>query len=147
MIVREKDLERLQEFEHYGVQGMKWGVRRSTYKSKSSRSLKRGKQNIKKDNVKLANKSAKYSKKAAKYDLKASKNLAKNKINKYKSMKVKAGELNLKAQKAKQWIARNNILINLYDKRISQIEAAIPIDKKFNEADAMDVLKELGVVK
>lgn len=28
MIVREKDLEKFQEFEHFGVKGMKWGVRR-----------------------------------------------------------------------------------------------------------------------
>lgn len=36
MIVREKDLEKFQEFEHYGVQGIKWGVRRSVNKGVSN---------------------------------------------------------------------------------------------------------------
>lgn len=36
MIIREKDLEKLQEFEHYGVKGMKWGVRKSISDIKES---------------------------------------------------------------------------------------------------------------
>lgn len=44
MIVREKDLEKLQEFEHYGVLGMKWGIHRSKVnKAKANRARSKGK--------------------------------------------------------------------------------------------------------
>lgn len=44
MIVREKYLEKLQEFEHYGVLGMKWGIHRSKVnKAKANRARSKGK--------------------------------------------------------------------------------------------------------
>lgn len=122
-IIREKDiLQHSDEFAHYGVLGMKWGVRRATYKNRSVSSLRKSKINIQKENVDTSKKSAKYAKKSAKYDYKAHKNLVKNNVDKYRDLKVKSAKFELKAKKGKNLIAKNNKLINLYDIRIKQLQ-------------------------
>ena len=65
------------ELRHYGVPGMKWGVRRSMYKLRSADSLRKGKRKIENDIAKAKNKANKQAAKAAKVGLKASKYMSK----------------------------------------------------------------------
>lgn len=120
--VREKDIiQHSDEFEHYGVKGMKWGVRRVTYKKRSRKALVKSRAKVQKDIADTKQKSAKYAKKSAKYNYDAYKKLAKNKINSYRKLKVKSSKYDLKAKNGKNLITKNNKLLSLYDKRISEL--------------------------
>ena len=99
---------------HYGVQGMKWGIRRATYRARSADGLRRSKKNVENDLLKLEKKKLKADKKSAKL-------MSKGKIE-------KAGKYMKKSYKRDKTIFHNKKLLKLYDKRISELESK-PIEK------------------
>ena len=81
------------ELYHYGILGMKWGVRRAFYKAFSSDHLKRSAEGIKKDISKLESKSLSKKQKFAKLQRKAANQMS------YGNM-TKAGKYFKKSSKA-----------------------------------------------
>lgn len=112
------------ELYHYGVLGMKWGVRRATYKAYSSNHLKRSRAKIEKDLVKLK-------KKKLKADEKAAKNMMKGKTE-------KAGKKMKKSYKRGKTILHNEKLLTLYDKRITELDSKL-------ETNGQKQVKKLGL--
>lgn len=104
------------ELAHYGVQGMKWGVRRATYRARSADGLRRSKKNVENDLLKLEKKKLKVDKKSAKL-------MSKGKIE-------KAGKYMKKSYKRGKTILHNKKLLVLYDKRISQLDSRSISDGK-----------------
>ena len=91
------------ELRHYGVAGMKWGVRRGNASSafgKASRKANR----IKEDSVKISLKAAKLQKKALKKEMKATNE---KQFKKARKIQYKANKKNLKSaklqKKAMKW--------------------------------------------
>jgi hypothetical protein len=80
------------ELYHYGVLGMKWGVRRATYKANSSERLA-------KKALKYDNKSAVLTKKSEKYHAEKDLEAANKKAKKAATYEIKAAKLNKKALK------------------------------------------------
>lgn len=78
---------------HYGVKGMKWGVRKAAYKAKSNARLQRKALNYDKKSAKLALKSEKYH---SKYDLGG----ANKKAVKAAKLEIKAANASKKALKS-----------------------------------------------
>lgn len=93
---------------HYGILGMKWGVRRATYKLKSASELRAGKKKIQKDIYKLHKKQLKMQKKQNKYFAKG----------KYQ----KSSKYAKKAYKRGKTMLHNEKLLRLYDRRIDKLE-------------------------
>lgn len=102
---------------HYGVKGMKWGVRRksSSYYSGKSDSLK-------KKNVKYASKVATTNAKASKYEKKAIKTAKRGDTDKSTKYSMKAANLRQKSAKYQKKIANNMKLSSAYNKKASQLK-------------------------
>lgn len=96
------------ELKHYGIMGMKWGVRRLTYRLKSADRLKKSAAGIQRDLGKLEAKVARRERIAFKKERKG---------NHYKYSKWME-----RANKRKQTIAHNKRLLELYRKRLSKID-------------------------
>ena len=110
------------ELKHYGVLGMKWGVRRATYGLRSAGSLKRSRKRIEKDIIKLEKKANKKRFEAAKYQTKSAKNMSKGDFDKGSKYMKKSAKANKIAAKRDNTALHNKKLINMYDKRISELD-------------------------
>lgn len=122
------------ELQHYGVKGMKWGVRRMTYKTKGYDSLKKSRAKIEKDNDSIQRKSDRLHDKSARLELRGarrarslllSKDSRLGKIRRFLGTmdNVEAGKLKVKARKGEKLIRRNERLLELYDMRMSDLES------------------------
>lgn len=109
------------ELKHYGIPGMKWGVRRATYKIKSANSLEKGKKKIKRDITKLERKVNNQMKKTSDYQAIASRKLKKGNTSKAAKYINKSSKSMRKAQKRGKTIIHNKKLLELYDSRISEL--------------------------
>lgn len=111
-----------EELKHYGVLGMKWGVRRATYGFKSANSLRRNRAKVEKDITKLESKSAKKRLKAAKLQAKSAKAMAKGDFDSAAEYMKKSSKQNTIAAKRDKTSLHNKKLLKLYDKRISELD-------------------------
>lgn len=110
------------ELQHYGVLGMKWGVRRATYKLRSAGGLRKSKEHVEKDIMKLESKANHQKKKAAKFQSKAADAMAKGNFEKGSKYLKKSAEKNRIAQKREKTALHDKKLIKLYEKRIKELD-------------------------
>jgi hypothetical protein len=110
------------ELQHYGVMGMKWGVRRATYKMKSADSLRRGKEKIEKDLYKLEKKVNNKNRRASKNDEKAARAMDRGDFDKASKFMKKSAKQKRIAAKRGRTIIHNKKLLKLYDKRIQELD-------------------------
>lgn len=144
------------ELTHYGVKGMKWGVRRNTKRLNSSDSATRAKAagslqkhrekasneiaKLKKSNVKLDKRAsdniaklepkiAKLERKSAKLKLKAGKafytSTSSKRLHKSAKLDLKVAKLKESAAKTKAKIEKNQSMIKMFEKGISDIDSAM----------------------
>lgn len=145
------------ELTHYGVVGMKWGVRRNTKRLNSSDSAKRAKaatalgkhrakatkeiSKLQKTNsklqtrhenniVRLQPKVAKLNREAANYRRKAtgmfvSDSRAQKYLTKAYLKETKAKDLTMRANETKAKIEKNQMLITMFERGISNIDSAL----------------------
>lgn len=111
------------ELYHYGVLGMKWGFRRAFYKSFSADHLRRSAKSIKKDINKLEAKSLAKKQKFAKLQLKASKQMSKGNMTKAGKYFKKASKAMKISNKREKTILHNKKLLQLYEKRLTELNS------------------------
>lgn len=106
------------ELMHYGVLGMKWGVRRATYKAKSADQLKKSAKKIERDNYILT-------RKKLRQDRRTYKNFRKGNIK-------RAAKHMKKSYRRGKTIKHNTKLLRLYEKRIDELDSkAVSKGKNF----------------
>jgi len=110
------------ELYHYGILGMKWGVRRAFYKTYSKEGLKRSAKHIQNDIIKLQSKAMKQRSKFARYTAKAGKQMSKGNMEKSGKMFSKSSKAMKRANKREKTILHNKKLLKLYRKRLSEID-------------------------
>lgn len=125
------------ELYHYGVLGMKWGVRRAFYKAYSPEHLKRSAEGVKKDISKLEAKSLAKKQKFAKLQLKASKQMDKGDMTKAGKYFKKASKAMKISNKREKTILHNKKLLRLYEKRLSELDSNTINDSKNKLNNAM----------
>ena len=96
------------ELYHYGILGMKWGVRRSLYKFRSAKSLKKSASKIENDIAELKKKAMKKQKRYTRFFKKGSKQLYR-------------GRIRLAGRKREKTIYHNKQLLKLYNQRIQEL--------------------------
>lgn len=105
--------------EHYGILGMKWGVRRTPEQ------LGRKTAKLRNKNTKLEKKAVKYDTKAAKTSMKVVKRIKKNQVNK-KTLKlsVKSAKFQKKAAKYRIKILKNDKISRKFETQLNQMSKA-----------------------
>lgn len=110
------------ELQHYGVMGMKWGVRRATYKARSANSLRKGKEKIEKDLYKLEKKINNKTRRASKNDMKAAKAMERGDFDKASKFMKKSAKQKRIAAKRGRTVIHNKKLLKLYEQRIQELD-------------------------
>lgn len=110
------------ELYHYGILGMKWGFRRAFYKTYSADRLRKSAKGIQNDITKLQNKAMHKRHKAIKFEYKRDKHFAKGDSYKGGKFGKKAYKAKIKAEKREKTIKHNKKLLELYRKRLSEID-------------------------
>lgn len=111
------------ELKHYGVLGMKWGVRRATYKLRSSGSLKKSKAKVEKDITTIQLKANRQKRRAAKAQKRAANYMQKGNFRKSAKYFKKSSKKTRHAQKRERTEWHNKELLKLYDKRIKELDS------------------------
>ena len=112
-----------EELKHYGVLGMKWGIRRASYKLRGADSLRRSTKHVENDIMKAKKKAIKQKSKAAKFEGKAAKYMGKGDFKKAGKLMKKSSKHNKIAAKREKNALHNEKLLKLYNKRISELDA------------------------
>ena len=110
------------EIYHHGVLGMKWGVRKAFYKTFSSNHLKKSADSIKKDINKAEIKSLAKKQKFSKFQYKASKQMSKGNMELGRRYFKKASKSMKKSIKLDKNIQHNKKLLQLYEKRLYELD-------------------------
>lgn len=113
------------ELQHYGILGMKWGVRRATYGLRSADSLRRSREKVENDIIKLERKANKKKAKAAKFQMKSAKAMSKGNFDEGSEYMKKSAKNNRIAQKREKTAIHNKKLLRLYDKRIQELDVEV----------------------
>lgn len=111
------------ELQHYGVLGMKWGVRKLTYKLRSAEKLQKSANGIKKDIKKLEIKANRQKRRAAKAQMKAARFMGIGNFKMASWYFKKNAKKSRNAQKREKTIWHNKKLLDAYNKRISQLDS------------------------
>lgn len=109
------------ELMHYGVLGMKWGVRRATYKMYSANGLAKSRKKVEKDQTKLKLKENRQKRRAAKAQMKAAKAMGNENFKKSSKYFKKSAKKQRHAQKRERTQMHNAKLLKLYDKRLNDL--------------------------
>ena len=109
------------ELMYYGVLGMKWGVRRATYKMYSANGLAKSRKKVEKDQTKLKLKENRQKRRAAKAQMKAAKAMGNGNFKKSSKYFKKSARKQRHAQKRERTQMHNAKLLKLYDKRLEEL--------------------------
>jgi len=115
---------------HYGILGMKWGVRRAFYKLRSADGLKKGQSKIENDINKLERKISKNRHKYIRFFSKGSKKLYRGDTRSAGRSFKKSAKALKRIEKREKTLRHNKRLLELYQQRIAELDNRIITEGK-----------------